>query len=120
MKVRDDDDIFRARLLYLGPPGHTFPIHLPYAQWGVGALLTAVFSIVLVALTGDWLWIGAALGAAIAVTTYIWRFVDPDRPARTVVRTALLDAKSIQPPTDDRLPRLVANVTIRSEITKDQ
>jgi hypothetical protein len=119
MNLRDDEDIFRARLLWLGPPGHTLPVHLPYAQWGAGALLTAVISTVLVLATGDFAWIGAGLAAGIALTKYIWRFVDPDRPARAVVRAAVIDAKTIQPPADDRLPRLVACVTVRPEITKD-
>ena len=33
MRLRTDDDIYRARLVYLGPPGYTLPIHLPYAQY---------------------------------------------------------------------------------------
>lgn len=120
MEVRDDDDIHRARLLYLGPPGHTLPIHLPYAQWGVGFLIFAVLSVIVVVLTGDIVWIFSALAVSGVTTSYLWRFVDPDRPARTVVRTAVLDAKTVRPPADDRLPRLVANVAIRPEITKDQ
>ena len=39
MRLRTDDDIYRARLVYLGPPGYTLPIQLPYAQYGLFILL---------------------------------------------------------------------------------
>jgi hypothetical protein len=119
MKFSDDDPIYRARMVYLGPPGWTLPFQLPYAQYGVGFLITVVLSIVFVVPTGDPTWIGAALGAAILLTHYLWRFVDPDRPARTVVRTAILDRKNVQPPADgERLPALRARITIHPEITR--
>ena len=43
MRLRTDDDIYRARLVYLGPPGYTLPIHLPYAQYGMFVLLVPLF-----------------------------------------------------------------------------
>jgi len=42
MRLRTDDDIYRARLVYLGPPGYTLPVHLPYAQYGMFILLALV------------------------------------------------------------------------------
>ncbi len=33
MRLPTDDDIYRARLVYLGSPGYTLPVHLPYAQY---------------------------------------------------------------------------------------
>jgi hypothetical protein len=117
---RDDDDIHRARMVYLGPPGWNLPFHLPYAQYGIGAVLTAVYSAVLILLTGNPIWIGLALGLAILSTQYLWRYVDPDRNARTVIRTAVLDRKSVQPPTgEEQLPTLVARITVHPAITRD-
>jgi hypothetical protein len=117
---RDDDDIYRAKLVYLGPVGWTLPVHLPYAQLFVGAFLIAVFSLVLFLLTGDPAWTGAGIAAGLAVTHIIWRFVDFDRPARAVVRAAVIDRKKIEPPAAGaQLPRLAARITIRPEITKD-
>ena len=43
MRLRTDDDIYRARLVYLGPPGYTLPIQLPYAQYGLFVLLVPLF-----------------------------------------------------------------------------
>ena len=43
MRLRTDDDIYRARLVYLGPPGYTLPMHLPYAQYGMFVLLVPLF-----------------------------------------------------------------------------
>jgi hypothetical protein len=114
MKVRDDDDIHRARMVYLGPPDHTLPIQLPYAQWGMGFVFTAVLFVILLLLTGNVIWIGAAICGGGFLTHFLWRFVDADRPARTVIRTALMDTKTIKPDdVDVSLPRLVAsNITI--------
>ena len=43
MRLRTDDDIYRARLVYLGPPGYTLPIQLPYAQYGLFVLLVPLY-----------------------------------------------------------------------------
>ena len=43
MRLRTDDDIYRARLVYLGPPGYTLPIQLPYAQYGLFLVLVPLF-----------------------------------------------------------------------------
>lgn len=117
---RDDDDIYRAKLVYLGPPGWTLPVHLPYAQLFTGGGIIAVLILVVVLVTGDWVWSGAAIAAGLTLTHIIWRFVDFDRPARAVVRAAVIDRKKIQPAAaGDRLPSLAARITIRTEITKD-
>ena len=46
MRLRTDDDIYRARLVYLGPPGYTLPVHLPYAQYGLFMLLVPFFMLI--------------------------------------------------------------------------
>ena len=43
MRLRTDDDIYRARLVYLGPPEYTLPVHLPYAQYGMFVALVPLF-----------------------------------------------------------------------------
>ena len=79
MRLRTDDDIYRARLLYLGSPGYTFPIHLPYAEWGLFILLGGSFSAVALLATHSPMSLGAALGAAMFLTSWIWNQLDPDR-----------------------------------------
>jgi hypothetical protein len=107
VKLRSDDDIYRARLVYLGPPGYTLPVHLPYAQWGLGITLSTILVIAAVGLTGNWANAGVGLAAAIFATYYVWQHVDPDRPARKVLKVALTDWRSIPDRADSRaLPRL--------------
>ena len=120
MRLRTDDDIYRARLVYLGPPGYTLPIQLPYAQYGLFLLLVPLFMFIhyLFSLTVDpfpaW-----EIALAMVTTSYVWRYVDPDRPARTVIRTALTDWRGARAGSgvEERAPRLVArHVTVREQI----
>ena len=118
MKLRTDDDIYRARLVYLGPPGYTFPFQLPYAQYGLFAVIAAACIAAGLALTGSWMSSGVAIAVAMFMTAYIWRHVDPDRPARKVIKVALTDWQRIRPPAE-KLPRLSAShITFRTEITE--
>jgi hypothetical protein len=119
MRLRTDDDIYRARLVYLGPPGYTLPVQLPYAQYGLFVLLVPLFMFI------HWLFgqdveIFPAWEIALAMvaTSLIFRYVDPDRPARMVIRTALTDwRRTREPSTERREPRLVATrVRIREEL----
>ena len=120
MRLRTDDDIYRARLVYLGPPGYTLPIQLSYAQYGVFALLVPLFMLIHYLFTFHIDIIPAwEIALSIVTTSYIFRHVDPDRPARKVVRTALTDwRRSREPRAERREPRLVATrVRIRGELT---
>lgn len=107
---RADDDIYRARLVYMGPPGYTLPVQLPYAQWGLFALITAVYLLLGLGLTGgNWSIGGVALAASTATTYWIWNHVDPDRPARKLLATVATDWRHTKRPTGDtRLPSLSA------------
>lgn len=119
MRLRTDDDIYRARLVYLGPPGYTLPVQLPYAQYGLFVLLVPFY------MGLHWLFTSSVdvipaweIALAIVTTSYIFRHVDPDRPARMVIRTALTDwRRTTEPAAERRDPRLVArNVVVRDEI----
>jgi hypothetical protein len=120
MRLRTDDDIYRARLVYLGPPGYTLPVHLPYAQYGLFMLLVPLYMFIhwlftlKVELFPAW-----EIALAIVTTSFIFRYVDPDRPARMVIRTALTDwrgAKAVSGE-EQRAPRLVGRqIRIREKI----
>lgn len=120
MRLRTDDDIYRARLVYLGPPGYTLPIHLPYAQYGLFMVLVPFFMFIHwlftleIAIFPAW-----EIALAIVVTSYIFRHVDPDRPARMVIRTALTDWRGSREPREERRePKLVARrIRVRGELT---
>lgn len=111
MRLRTDDDIYRARLVYLGPPGYTLPIQLPYAQYGLFLVLVPFYMFLHWLLTFDIDVIPAwEIALAMVTTSFIWRHVDPDQPARTVIRTALTDWRGARMVSDSeqRVPRLVA------------
>jgi len=119
MRLRTDDDIYRARLVYLGPPGYTLPVHLPYAQYGVFMLLVPFFMFI------HWLFTFRVeifpaweISLAIVTTSVIFRHVDPDRPARAVIRTALTDWRHTrEPATEQRDPRFIASgIRVREEL----
>ena len=119
MRLRTDDDIYRARLLYLGPPGYTLPVQLPYAQYGLFALLVPLFMLIHYSFTLKVdLFPAWEIALAMVSTSLIFRYVDPDRPARMVIRTALTDwRRTREPRVEQREPRLVATkIRIRQEL----
>jgi len=125
MRLRTDDDIYRARLVYLGPPGYTLPLQLPYAQYGIFVLLVplfmvghATFNLMIGSEFRFELFPAWEIALAMVATSAIFRYVDPDRPARAVLRTALTDWRHTrEPDTEQRDPRLVAaHVRIRPEL----
>ncbi len=119
MRLRTDDDIYRARLLYLGPPGYTLPVQLPYAQYGLFALLVPLFMLIHYSFTLKVdLFPAWEIALAMVSTSLIFRYVDPDRPARMVIRTALTDwRRTREPRTEQREARLVASkIRIRQEL----
>jgi|SRR5439155_14745896 len=123
MRLRTDDDIYRARLVYLGPPGYTLPIQLPYAQYGLFVILVPFYMFV------HWLFTlgnqhpdlfpAWEIALAMVSTSLVFRYVDPDRPARMVIRTALTDWRHTREPrVEQREPRVTARrVRIREELT---
>ncbi len=119
MRLRTDDDIYRARLLYLGPPGYTLPVHLPYAQYGLFAVLVPFFMFIHYLFTMEIeIFPAWEIALAMVTTSFIFRHVDPDRPARIVIRTALTDWRRRQESSEERRdPSLVATkVRIRQEL----
>ena len=119
MRLRTDDDIYRARLVYLGPPGYTLPIQLPYAQYGMFILLVPLFMFI------HWMFSQQIdpfpaweIALAMVSTSLVFRYVDPDRPARMVIRTALTDWRHTREPRQEqRDARLVARrVNIREDL----
>jgi hypothetical protein len=122
MRLRTDDDIYRARLVYLGPPGYTLPFHLPYAQYGLFALLVPVYMLIHYMFTLKVDVIPAwEIALAIVTTSFIFRHVDPDRPARKVIRTALTDWRGTrEQAAEQRQPRLVAShIRVRDSLVPE-
>jgi len=119
MRLRTDDDIYRARLVYLGPPGYTLPVQLPYAQYGLFVILVPLFVGIhyLFSFKVD-LFPAWEIALAIVATSLVFQYVDPDRPARMVIRTALTDWRHIRDSgVEQRDPRLSATrIRVRKDI----
>jgi hypothetical protein len=116
MRLRPDDDIYRARLLFLGPKGFTLPVHLPYVAYPlfVGVLTTVVLLRFLFTGTVD-LFPAIEIAVSIVLTSLILRQVSPDRPVRAVLRTAATDwRRDREDP--ERAMRVRAKVRIRETI----
>ncbi len=119
MRLRTDDDIYRARLVYLGPPGYTLPIQLSYAQYGIFVVLVPAFMLIHYLFTFHFdLFPAWEIALAVVTTSFIFRHVDPDRPARMVIRTALTDWHTTrEPATEKKEARLTAKrVRVRADI----
>jgi hypothetical protein len=120
MRLRTDDDIYRARLVYLGPPGYTLPVQLSYAQYGLFILLVPLYMFIHYLFSFQVEFFPAwEIALAIVSTSLVFRYVDPDRPARMVIRTAVTDwRRTREPRAEQREPRLVAHrIRIREELT---
>lgn len=93
MRLATDDDIYRAKLTYIGPPGYTFPVHLPYTQYALFAVLVPIFMTIHSLLT--WsppdLFPAYEIAFAMVATSVVFKHVNADYPARKVIRTALTD-----------------------------
>jgi hypothetical protein len=102
------DDIYRARLVWLGPPGYLLPIHLPYAEWGLFGAIAGALIVAGWVLTGGFASIGFAIGIAMFATSSVWRHVDQDLPARKILAVAVTDWRHTKPPAETRLPAMSA------------
>ncbi|MFG1926171.1 hypothetical protein [Cryptosporangium sp. NPDC048952] len=92
MRLRPDDDIYRAKLLFLGPKGFTLPVHLPYVAYPLFAVVLAAIILIRYALTQHVDYFPAIeIALSIVLTSVILRQVSPDRPVRAVLRTAATD-----------------------------
>jgi hypothetical protein len=92
MRLRPDDDIYRARLLFLGPKGFTLPVHLPYVAYPLFVAVLAAIVLMRFLVTGTVdMFPGIEIALSIVVTSVILRQVSPDRPVRAVLRTAATD-----------------------------
>ncbi len=122
MRMRADDDIYRARLVYLGPPGYTLPIQATYSEIFLFAAVAATFLLIGSLLFSGAGFFGTAIALAVATTYTIRRHVDADVPVHKVLLAAFYDCRRIGPKTEpsNKLPKLTArHITCRPAITED-
>lgn len=118
MKLETDDEIYRAKLVYLGPPGYSLPFHLSYAQYGVFAVILIALVLVGVLVFASLVVIGPCVAIALGLTHTVFQYVDPDQPARAVAKTFFTDWRRMGS-REGRVPALAArHIKIRTEITE--
>lgn len=92
--IDTDDLLYRVDRNFLGPTGHTLPFRIRYTALGIGAAIFAailVLEIVVLHLDFAFTVVALALAVAIVATSRITRYVDADRPLRSVIRAAYND-----------------------------
>lgn len=99
--IDNDDMLHRVDRHYLGPTGLTFPFRLRYASLGLGvALFVVVFvtarAIVHVPLGFKSLVVMVII--TVVLTARVTKFVNADRPVRSVIKAAWNDLNAPRPP----------------------
>lgn len=116
MRLRPDDDIYRARLLFLGPRGFTLPFHLPYVAYPLFAAVLSLTIALRFMLTGTIdIFPAIEIALSIVATSLILRQVSPDRPVRAVLRTVVTDWRQDRSP-GDNATYISAKVRIREAL----
>ena len=116
MRLRPDDDIYRAKLLFLGPRGFTLPVHLPYVAYPLFAGLLALLMTGRFVVTGTVdLFPAIEIALSIVLTSVILRQVSPDRPVRAVLRTAATDWRRDRAEAD-RAHRVRAKIRVQESV----
>ena len=87
MLVRTDDEIYRVDSVWLGPPRATFPWRVRYVGYGVGLLVMigVMFVQRRVGIGLDFFSVAWALVITIAITRFIGKRIDYERPLGQVV-----------------------------------
>lgn len=116
MRLRPDDDIYRARLVFLGPRGYTLPVQLPYVAYPLFAVILVLIVLGRYVLSGTVdVFPAIEIAAALVLTSAVLRRVSPDRPVRAVLLTAATDWRAPRVGAE-RADRVRARVRVRREL----
>jgi hypothetical protein len=116
MRLRPDDDIYRARLLFLGPKGFTLPVHLPYVAYPLFVGVLSAIVLLRFALSGTVdIFPAIEIALSIVITSVILRQVSPDRPVRAVLRTVATDWRRDREQPENGV-RVRVNVRVRETL----
>ncbi|PBC49772.1 hypothetical protein CJ179_10635 [Rhodococcus sp. ACS1] len=99
--IDNDDLLHRVDQHYLGPTGFTLPVRIRYAALGLGAaFMVTVFvlarAVVHVPLGFKSLVVMVVI--TVVLTARVTKFVNADRPVRSVIRAAWNDLNAPRPP----------------------
>ena len=99
--IENDDILHRVDAHYLGPAGHTFPMRIRYSAAGVGAgIFFLIFVTARAIMHAPLGFKSLALMVAVTVvlTSKVTKYVNADRPLRSVIRAAWNDLVAPRPP----------------------
>lgn len=98
--IDNDDMLHRVDRTYLGPTGFTFPVRLRYAAIGLGgSILVTVFVIArgIVHVPLGFKSLVVILALTVVATARITKYVNADRPVRSIFRAAWNDLVAPRP-----------------------
>ncbi|WP_225730961.1 MULTISPECIES: hypothetical protein [unclassified Nocardia] len=103
--IENDDLLHRVDAHWLGPAGQTLPMRIRYQAAGVGTLVfITVFvisrAVLHLGLGFRTLLVMAAL--TVVITSRVTRYINADRPLRSVIRAAWNDLTAPRPPKPGR------------------
>lgn len=99
--IDNDDMLHRVDRHYLGPTGFTLPFRLRYGAVGLGTIITAAVFVVARAIVHVPLGFQSLVlivGIGVVITARVTRYVNADRPLRSVGTAAWNDLTAPRPP----------------------
>lgn len=100
--IDNDDMLHRVDRHYLGPTGFTLPVRLRYGAVGLGAVITVAVFVVARAIVHVPLGFQSLVlivGIGVVITARVTKYVNADRPLRSVITAAWNDLTAPRPPT---------------------
>jgi len=99
--IDNDDMLHRVDRHYLGPTGFTLPFRLRYGAVGLGTVITAAVFVVARAIVHVPLGFQSLVvivGIGVVITARVTKYVNADRPLRSVITAAWNDLIAPRPP----------------------
>ncbi|EME19368.1 hypothetical protein [Rhodococcus triatomae] len=116
--IDNDDLLHRVDRHFLGPTGWTFPFRIRYAAIGLGvAIFVTVFIVgrALVHVPLGFRSLAVMLVIAVVLTSKVTKYVNADRPVRSVLRAAWNDLNAPRPPKPGQTVVLRIPATVRAQ-----
>jgi len=114
VRLANDDCLSNVSSVYLGPRGTTLPFQVRYASYGVGAAVMVAMLVLerhagIAMSVASFAW---SILLTVGLTSWLMRFVDYERPVRTMVTTFWQEVSAPRRPAAQRwvvkAPRLAA------------
>jgi len=120
--IDNDDMLHRVDRHYLGPTGFTLPVRLRYGAVGLGAVITVAVFVVARAIVHVPLGFQSLVlivGIGVVITAKVTKYVNADRPLRSVITAAWNDLIAPRPPKPGQTVVLHIPATFRTSRRTD-